>query len=235
MITLLWERPTRLSRARNWSPRRLIVRSSLSLRRPGGTWRKSPGGADILSIFTGIRPLVKSGGARNTASLSRGHTIEIDGAGLLTITGGKWTTYRSMAEDAVNQVGFGHRPSKTENLRVHGSSEGETASDEFAVYGTDGGKIRALIAESPALGKRLHRDLPYTGAEVVWAVRYEMAQTLEDVLARRTRALFLNARAAVEAAPEAARIMAGEMGRGEDWAAREVAEFEELSAGYLPE
>jgi glycerol-3-phosphate dehydrogenase len=196
---------------------------------------KKPRREDILSIFTGIRPLVKSGSARNTASLSRGHTVEIDAAGLLTVTGGKWTTYRSMAEDAVNQAGFEHRPSKTEDLRIHGFSEGGSASDEFAVYGTDGEKIQALIAESPDLGKRLHRDLPYTGAEVVWAVRYEMAQTLEDVLARRTRALFLNARAAVEAAPGAARIMAGELGRGEEWAAGEVTEFEKLATGYIPE
>jgi glycerol-3-phosphate dehydrogenase len=195
---------------------------------------KKPRREDILSIFTGIRPLVKSGGARNTASLARGHTVEIDGAGLLTVTGGKWTTYRSMAEDAVNQAGFAGRPSKTEELRVHGFSEGDpAAADEFSVYGADSGKIRALIAENPALGKRLHRDLPYTGAEVVWAVRYEMAQTVEDVVARRTRALFLNARAAVEAAPEAARIMAGELGRGEDWVAREVAEFGKLAGDYM--
>lgn len=194
---------------------------------------KKPRREDILSIFTGIRPLVKSGGARNTASLSRGHTIEIDAAGLLTITGGKWTTYRSMAEDAVNQAGFGHKPSKTEELRIHGFSEG-VSGDGFAIYGADGRKIQALIAENPDLGKHLHRDLPYTAAEVVWAVRYEMAQTLEDVLARRTRALFLNARAAVESAPLVARIVAGELGRGEEWAAQEVAEFGKLVARYMP-
>jgi glycerol-3-phosphate dehydrogenase len=179
---------------------------------------KKPGREDILSIFTGIRPLVKEGGARNTAALSRGHTIEIDASGLLTITGGKWTTYRRMAEDAVNQAGFEGRPSKTEELRV---------------YEPDAGGIRALIEENPELGNRLHNDLPYTGAEVVWAARHEMAQTLEDVLARRTRALFLNARAAVESAPLVARIMSGELGKTDEWAAHEVAEFGKLAAGYM--
>jgi glycerol-3-phosphate dehydrogenase len=200
---------------------------------------KKPRREDILSIFTGIRPLVKSGGARNTASLSRGHTIEIDASGLLTVTGGKWTTYRSMAEDAVNRAligaGFEHRPPRTEDLRVHGFSEGVSASEEFAVYGADAEKIRNIIKDKPELSRKLHPELPYLAVEVAWAVRYEMAQTLEDVLARRTRALFLNAKAAVEAAPEAAGIMAAELGRGEKWAADEVAQFKKLAAGYMLE
>lgn len=185
---------------------------------------KKPSRGDILSIFTGIRPLVRSGGKRNTASLSRGHTIEIDEAGLLTITGGKWTTYRSMAEDAVNQAmaaaGLGERRSGTEDLAIHGPDEEE---------------IGAMIDVNPELAEPLHPDLPYRAAEVVWAIRHEMAQTLEDVLARRTRALFLNARAAIEIAGKTAAIMAGELGETDEWVEKEVAGFEKLAAGYLPE
>jgi glycerol-3-phosphate dehydrogenase len=173
---------------------------------------KKPSPADILSVFAGIRPLVK-GNAKNTASLSRGHMIEIDASGLLTITGGKWTTYRSMAEDAIDQAikhaGLEERPCKTEGLLIGGQS----------------------ITSN---GEKLHPDLPCTEADVVHAVREEMALTVEDVLARRTRALFLNARAAVEAAPEAARIMAREIGKPDGWVKREIEEFTRLAKRYLP-
>lgn len=191
---------------------------------------KKPRREDILSIFTGIRPLVKSGDAKNTAALSRGHTIEIDKAGMLTITGGKWTTYRSMAEDAVNQAiklgGLEECVSKTDGLRIHGFS------GESGVYGTDAKIIEEIIEGDPGLAEKLHPDLPYTAAEIVFAVRYEMAQTLEDILARRTRALFLNARAAVQIAPRAAKIMADELGKDENWAAVQVNEFKILAEGY---
>lgn len=197
---------------------------------------KKPERADIRSIFAGIRPLVKSGHANNTAALSRGHTIEIDASGLLTITGGKWTTYRRMAEDAVNQAmklsGLELSPSETEGLRIHGFTESGEDGD-LAVYGADAEKIRALTREDPAWSKQLHPDLSYTAAEVIWAVRQEMAQTVEDVLARRTRALFIDARAAIEMAPETARIMAAELGRSEEWYAGEAAEFIALAKGYL--
>lgn len=195
---------------------------------------KKPRREDILSIFTGIRPLVKSGDAKNTAALSRGHTIEIDNARLLTITGGKWTTYRSMAEDAVNQAlklgGLEERPSKTEGLYIHGFSD---ESGDLVVYGTDAEKIREIIEEDSGLAEKLHPSLPYTAAEIVFAVRYEMAQTLEDVLARRTRALFLNAQAAAQMAPTTAAIIAKELGKDEEWAVQQVEEFTQLAARYL--
>ena len=218
-------------------PRALEEEIEFVLETAGNYLARNPRRGDILSVFTGIRPLVKSGDAKSTAALSRGHTIEIDDAGLLTITGGKWTTYRTMAEDAVNQAmklgGLDERVSKTESLRVHGFSEaGETG--DLAVYGTDAEKIRNIMREDPALAKKLHPDLSYLAAEIVWAVRFEMAQTLEDALARRTRALFLNARAAIEMAPDVARIMAKELGKTDEWAAQQVEEFEALAAGYLP-
>jgi glycerol-3-phosphate dehydrogenase len=213
-------------------PRALEEEINFVLETAGNYLEKKPRREDILSIFTGIRPLVKSGDAKNTAALSRGHTIEIDGAGLLTITGGKWTTYRSMAEDAVNQAlklgGLEERKSETERLHVHGYSR------ESNVYGADTKIIEEIINEDPGLAEKLHPDLPYSAAEIVFAVRYEMAQTLEDALARRTRALFLNARAAIEMAPAAAKIMAHELSKDKEWTAKQIEEFTQLAAGYLP-
>jgi glycerol-3-phosphate dehydrogenase len=172
---------------------------------------KKPTRADVLSVFAGIRPLVRGGDGANTAALARDHVVHIDKSGLVTICGGKWTTYRKMAEDCVNQAAIlahlEERPSITEHLPIHRS-------------------------EDAAPGKRLHPDLPYTAAEVVRAVRAEMARTVEDVLARRTRALFLNARAALEMAPAVAELMARELGAGEAWKARQLAAFEAIAANY---
>jgi glycerol-3-phosphate dehydrogenase len=198
---------------------------------------KKPTRADILSAFAGIRPLVKAGDGNNTAALSRDHTIHIDQSGLLTITGGKWTTYRNMAEDCVNQAAtLAHLPEKecvTRTLRIHGHQTGPRRTSHLGIYGSDAQAIRALIEKHPKLGHPLHSALPYCGAEVVWAVREEMARNVEDVLARRTRALFLNARAAVAMAPRAAELMAEELGRNSGWQASQIRAFEELAQGYL--
>ena len=192
---------------------------------------------DILSVFTGIRPLVKNSAGKNTAKISRDHTIEIDKSNLLTITGGKWTTYRKMAEDTIEQAveitGLPPKKSLTENLRVHGFCQNAARFGDLAVYGTDAESIRLLIKKSPELAEKLHRNLPYCAAEVVWAVRFEMAQTVEDVLARRTRALFLDAGAAVEIAPAVAKIMARESGKDEIWIAGQLAEFNETAKNYM--
>ena len=162
---------------------------------------KPPTREDVLSVFTGVRPLVKTNGdAQNTASLSRDHTIEIDASGLLTITGGKWTTYRRMAEDAVNQAtvlaGLPAKDCLTKDLKIHGFCEIAAEFGDLGIYGSDARKILDLIKGDASLSEKLHPDLPYVKAEIIWAVRNEMAQTVEDILARRTRALFLNARAA---------------------------------------
>ena len=164
-------------------------------------------------MFVGIRPLVKSGDGKLTAALSRDHTIHIDASGLLTTTGGKWTTYRNMAEHTVDQAAdlarLTERPCVTRTLNVHGFHTNADRFGALSIYGSDALAIQELIRETPSLGAPLHADLPYTGAEVVWATRHEMARTVEDVLARRTRALFLNARAAIAMAPGVARLMAG--------------------------
>jgi glycerol-3-phosphate dehydrogenase len=199
---------------------------------------KCPTRADLLSVFTGIRPLVKIKSDANTSALSRDHTIQVSPSGLLTIAGGKWTTYRRMAEDAVNRAAglasLPERPCVTKDLRVHGFFNPPETSGPLTNYGSDARKIADLIHEQPALATPLHESLPICGAQIVWAARHEMARTLDDVLARRTRALFLNARAALAMAPAAARLLADTLGRDDDWQRRQVAEFGEIAAGFLP-
>jgi glycerol-3-phosphate dehydrogenase len=197
---------------------------------------KAPTRADILSVFAGIRPLAKSGEGKNTSKLSRDHVIHIDRSGLLSIAGGKWTTYRNMAEDCVDQAAtLGDLPEVaciTKTLHVHGYHIDASMFGSLSFYGTDAVAIRALIAESPKLGEQLDGELPYLAAEVVWAAREEMARDIEDVLARRTRALFLNAKAAVRMAPRVADLMARELGYDAEWQTKQVAAFTELAHGF---
>ena len=198
---------------------------------------KPPTRADVLSVFAGIRPLVRSGDAKSTATLSRDHTIHIDGSGLLTITGGKWTTYRNMAEDCVNQAATLARlpevPCPTRNLSIHGFHRHPEKFGDLGPYGSDALAIQDLMRFEPGLEKLLHPALPYCEAEVVWAARSEMARTVEDVLARRTRALFLNARAAIAMAPRTAELLARELGRDAAWRASQVEAFREVAHGYV--
>lgn len=201
-----------------------------------------PQRSDILSVYTGIRPLVRPEGfSGKTSSLSRDHTIHVDKSGLLTIVGGKWTTYRHMAEDCVDHAillgKLDDRPSLTRELKIHGSTESienDGSSEPFGVYGSDADAIRGLAAENPEWDRQLHPELPYIASQVIWAVREEMARTVDDVLSRRTRALFLNARAAIAMAPEVARLMAGELREDKEWMESQVKEFRELAQGYLP-
>jgi glycerol-3-phosphate dehydrogenase len=199
---------------------------------------KRPTRDDVLSVFAGIRPLVGAGGAGSTAALSRDHTIRIDNSGLLTICGGKWTTYRHMAEDCVNQAAMvaclAEKPCVTHNLKIHGFHQDAGRFGPLSVYGSDAPAIEALAADDPSLARALDDSLPYIGAEVVWAVRNEMARTLEDILARRTRALFLNARAARRMAPGVAELMRLELGRDESWKEAQISSFAVLANNYLP-
>jgi glycerol-3-phosphate dehydrogenase len=203
---------------------------------------RQPGPADVLSVYAGLRPLVRAAGqgAANTAALSRDHVILISPSGLLTITGGKWTTYRRMAQDAVDQAlqlaGIEHRPCITENLPVHGAlpeSPPGLGERGWDVYGTDTPGLAALATGEPALAEKLHPDLPFLAAEVVWAARREMARTVEDVLARRTRALLLGARASIACAPRVATLLARELGRDATWEKNQIAEYTKLAEGYL--
>ncbi len=198
---------------------------------------KAPSRKDILSIFAGLRPLIKAGKAGNTAVLSRDHMIFVSKSGLVTIAGGKWTTYRKMAEDVVNQAstvgGLPKRNCVTESLKLHGWQEGLDPRNHFSTYGTFGKEIKALARGKKELSSQLHPNLPYSAAEALWAVRSEMARTVEDVLSRRTRSLLLDVRASIEIAPKVAKLMAKELKKDEKWERNQVAEYTKLANHYL--
>ena len=172
----------------------------------------------------------------NTAALSRDQNIHIDQNGLLSITGGKWTTYRHMAQGCVDQAAtLGNLPDKscvTQNLNIHGHHSNAASFGSLSFYGSDAPAIRQLIAEDASLGRKLDDQLSYLAAEVVWAVREEMARSVEDVLARRTRALFLNAKAALRMAPQVAVLVAKELGKDDAWQTGQLAAFNQLAAGF---
>lgn len=192
----------------------------------------APTRADVRSVFAGLRPLVKAAQGTDTKALSRDHVIRISSGGLISLTGGKWTTYRRMGEDTVNRAaelaGLPPRLSLTPALKLHGATT-EPLEDHWKVYGTDAARVRAL----PGADIRLHPCLPYTEAEVRWAARFEQARTVEDVLARRLRALLLDARASAAAAPRVAALLAEELGRDPAWQQGEVRAYTELAQGYL--
>ncbi|HEX6771243.1 MAG TPA: FAD-dependent oxidoreductase [Acidobacteriaceae bacterium] len=200
---------------------------------------RPPRREDILSIYVGIRPLVKAAGSDTgrTAALSRDHTIHVDNSGLLTIAGGKWTTYRHMAEDCVDHaVTLGlldEKPCVTRTLHIHGYCEDIDSLGSLGVYGSDAAAIQALAAADSSLAAPLDASLPYIAAEVVWAAREEMARTVDDVISRRTRALFLNARAAQRMIEPVAALLARELGRDDTWQRDQVQSASVLAAKYL--
>ena len=200
---------------------------------------RPPRREDILSVYVGIRPLVKAAGSDSgkTSALSRDHTIHVDNSGLLTIAGGKWTTYRHMAEDCVDHAitlgRLDEKPCVTHNLHIHGYREDVDDLGALGVYGSDAAAIQALAASDPALARQLDPSLPYIAAEVVWAAREEMARTVDDVISRRTRALFLNARAAQRMIEPVATLLAGELGRDEAWRRSQIHSASALAAKYL--
>jgi glycerol-3-phosphate dehydrogenase len=199
--------------------------------------KTAPQRSDILSIFVGLRPLVRAKEGAKTSAISRDHTIEVSPSGLITIAGGKWTTYRKMAEDTVNKAAkVGELPiakCATAQLKIHGHT---TAKNEgaFHVYGTDAELIAQLINENPDLGQPMHPDLPICPAQVLWAVRNEMARSVEDVLSRRTRCLLINARASLEIAPQVASLIAPELNQNAEWEKQQTNAYTQLTQNYLP-
>ncbi|UYZ60388.1 glycerol-3-phosphate dehydrogenase/oxidase [Hymenobacter latericus] len=203
--------------------------------------QEAPTRADVLSVFAGLRPLAATSKGNNaTKNISRRHYIRVSASGLLTITGGKWTTFRQMGEDVLDQaVALGKlpdRPSRSAELPIHGAQSAPYHSQEpghLGVYGSDLPALRRLIAENPAWAKPLDATFEYVQGEVVWAARHEMARTVEDVLARRLRVLFLDARAAQRMAPQVAELLAQELGRSAEWQREQVRSFTALAQGYL--
>ena len=197
---------------------------------------KDPEKEDVLSCFAGLRPLVKSGDTEDTSAISRDHTIHISQSGLVTITGGKWTTYRKMGEDVIDQAmtiaGLEERPSVTKDLHLHGWHADASMFGPLAMYGADAPKVKSTCNEDESWNEPLHPNLPYSLGEVVWAVRHEMARTVEDVLARRTRALLLDARASLEIAPKVAAVMAEQLNHNATWQKGQVDDYSQLANGY---
>ncbi len=179
---------------------------------------------DVKAIFAGLRPLVKTKSAGKTSLLARDHTLVISNSGLVTITGGKWTTYRRMAEDAVDNAVFIAKLEKRECLTKNMRIGDEQKRQE---------RINAIVKEEPMLAENIHPSFPYRMADAVCACRFEMAKTLEDILARRTRILFLDAAAAIEVAAKLASLMKQELNHSSEWEKQQVADFTALAQQYL--
>lgn len=200
---------------------------------------KDPELKDVLSVFAGIRPLVKAAESKDTAALSRDHSIFISRSGLITIAGGKWTTYRKMAEDTVNEAailaGLSPKPCITENLNLHGFRTPKELDNLLNVYGTDNSKMEKIFEESAEYKEKLHPALPYYKGEVIWAVRHEMAVTLMDVLSRRTRSLILDAQRSMDIAPVVTKLMADALNKDNNWQQKEIEKFKSIAVLYLPD
>ncbi|MEJ5964298.1 glycerol-3-phosphate dehydrogenase/oxidase [Pedobacter immunditicola] len=218
-------------------PRPLAEEIDFILNTAGKYLVKKPVHADILSAFAGLRPLAAPGKhTHSTKEISRSHKLIVSDSGLITITGGKWTTYRKMAEDTIDKaIALGQQFSAkciTAQVKIHGA-EGAGDTGHFANYGADASQIRKLMKNEPELAGALHPDFQMVKAEVAWMIRNEMARTIEDVLARRSRVLFLNAAAAAKLAPPVAALMVQELHKSESWATAQLAEFNLLVQQYL--
>lgn len=191
--------------------------------------------SDVKSVFAGLRPLIKIPGQKKTAVLPRDHTIWESKGGMINISGGKWTTYRKMAQEVILKShyagGLAYTRCQTETMKLHGWIKKPDYDDPLHYYGSDAAAIRYL--QHQGYSQTIHPNLHYTVAEVMWAVGNEMAMTVEDVLSRRTRALVLDAKAAIEAAPLVAEIMMKEMNKDEAWKKEQLEAFYKVAEGYL--
>lgn len=202
---------------------------------------KVPTRKDVKSIFAGLRPLAapQDDEEKSTKEISRHHKVLISLSGLITLTGGKWTTYRKMGEDAVDKAiilaGLAERKSITENLMIHSYSKSVSLNDPNSVYGSDLVSVMDIADEDKEYQGLLSEELKISKAQLIWAIREEMCRTVEDFLARRTRALFLDARESIRIASEVAKLMAIEMGYEDNWITEQVDGFGELAKGYYLE
>lgn len=219
-------------------PRPLDQEIDFILETAGRFLVKPPTRADVKSVFAGLRPLAApKGEGKSTKEISRGHIIEVSDSGLVTITGGKWTTYRQMAQDVIDILKTSSNlvinESSTNNRKIHGYKENVDMNNPFYYYGTDEEKMLSLVKENEKFGEYLSEELSIIKAQVVWSVREEMARNIEDFLARRTRALFLDAKESVRIAPKVASIMAEEFGKDKSWEEQQVEEYRQLASSYI--
>lgn len=191
--------------------------------------------AQVKSVFCGQRPLVRDPTQKSTKKISRRHEILETDNGLISIVGGKWTIYRRMGEDTINYAVRKNYLPASQSVTRDFKLFGHTASidqSHLAVYGSQAEKILAIQKQTGNFDK-IHPDLPYLQAEIIYQVREEQAKTVEDVLARRTRAVLLDAKAAKQAAPLVAKLMATELGHDEAWVAQQVESFERFVRAYI--
>ena len=221
-------------------PKALDEEVDFILETAGRFLTKKPMRSDVLCVFAGLRPLAapKNGGeGAKTKEISRSHKMIVSPSGLVTITGGKWTTYRKMAEEtvdtAVRTKKLPFRECRTKNLKIHGYLENPGTSDRMYIYGSDLDAIMKMLNETPAYAERLDGSTDFTVGEVVWAARKEMARTIDDVLARRVRVLYLDARASIAMAPRVASVLAAELGRDKSWEQAQVNEYTEMAMRYV--
>jgi len=218
-------------------PKALDEEIDFILRTAGKYLTKAPRREDILCVFAGLRPLAANPEKPEaTKEVSRRHKITLSPSGLLSIIGGKWTSYRRMAEETIDKAIrsgiLGRKPCKTKDFSFYNENV-IPGIERLKIYGRGAGDIENMINEDPEMGELINARLPYTKAEIVWICRNEMPVKLEDILARRSRSLFLDAAASLDAAPVVAGIMAGETGAGRDWIEKELNDYKSLVSKYL--
>eukprot|EP01029_Cantina_marsupialis_P006972 TRINITY_DN17687_c0_g1_i1.p1 TRINITY_DN17687_c0_g1~~TRINITY_DN17687_c0_g1_i1.p1 ORF type:complete len:516 (+),score=98.53 TRINITY_DN17687_c0_g1_i1:190-1737(+) len=219
-------------------PRALEEEVDFILETAGRFLTKPPKRSDVRSVFAGLRPLAApSGDGKKTKEISRGHKIVVSESGMVTLTGGKWTTYRQMAEDVMNTVaktaGLQEKKSKTRNLKIHGYKLNPDLNNPMYFYGSDEEKILDLAKKEDGLDEYLSSKLKVLNAQVVWGARYEMARTIEDILSRRTRSLLLDAKESIRMAPKVAELMAKELGYDKQWEENQVKDYKNLASRYI--
>jgi glycerol-3-phosphate dehydrogenase len=217
-------------------PRALEKEIDFILETAGAYFTQKPLRSDILSVFAGQRPLAApTNASQKTKEISRSHKIIVSGSGLFTILGGKWTTYRKMGEDMVNRIEtelqWPGRKNTTAHLHIHGYAGNTDWNDPFYFYGSDATAIKTSM--NGTANQWISEKLKIHKMQVIWAVKHEMARTVEDVLARRTRALLLDAKESWRIAPQVAAIMAGALGKDEAWKTGQLASFEALAGQYM--
>jgi len=198
---------------------------------------QKPTRADIKSVFAGLRPLAAPEENEKTKEISRKHKVIISPSGLVSVVGGKWTTFRDMGEDVIDkvqrEVALPKRKSVTEKLPIHGYTDKVDLNNSLYFYGADISLINSIIDENKEYGEYLSEELKIIKAQVVLAVRNEYARQIIDVLARRTRALFLDAKESIKMAPEVAKIMAQELNYDQEWQKNQVEKYKKIAQGYL--